>query len=175
MTKAMDMFFSTLCPLWYSTNVFNLDEKQTSGFMNKFLGAASVCTLFLGFFLGYLADRSNYRRLVSPIFFLSFVLLMVVYVGECMTCVWMTVLLGMSSTLTFSNNSTVTWLLAKNVRSEAKGTVFGLYNLSGGLGLLSFGIAGPHLVEGVKDIFLIASLLGFLGSMVSLSVWMKRD
>lgn len=145
--------------------------------MNKFLGASSVCTLFLTFFLGFLADRTNYRRLVSPIFFGVFVLLLVVYLGECMTCTWMTALLGISSTLIMSTNSTVTWLLARNVRSSAKGTTFGVYHLSGALGLLFFGITGALMVnsEGGKGIFLCSSLMGLLGGAVSLSVWLRKD
>ena len=56
-------------------------------------------------------------------------------------------------------------LLAKNVRSEAK--VFGLYNLSGSLGLLSLRNAGSDLVEGGTHIFLVISLVELIGSILS--------
>ena len=72
--KALDVYISTLCALWYSNNVFNQDTQATSAFINKFFGASSVCTLFLTFFLGFLPDRNNYRRLVLPIFFGVFML-----------------------------------------------------------------------------------------------------
>lgn len=175
--KALDVYTATLCALWFSYNVFNLDTKATSDFMNKYLGASSVCTLFLTFFLGYLADRMNYRRLVPPIFFGIFFTLLMVYYAECMTCSWLTALMGISSTLIMSSNPAVTWLLARNVRSSAKGTILSAYHLSGAVGLLFFGIAGAFMVNssGGKGIFLFASLMALVGGLVALSVWMRKD
>lgn len=76
-----------------------------------------------------------------------------------------------------NSNSAVTWLIARNVRSSAKGTVFGAYHLSGAVGLLFFGIVGALMVNssGGKQIFLFVSLMGLLGAIVSMSLWMRKD
>ena len=175
-SKALDVYVITLCTLWFSYNVFEQDTQATSAFMNKFLGAASVSTLFFGFFLGFLADRTNYRRIAPPLFLGIFVLVLLIYLAECMTCGWVTALMGTSSTLIMSLNSAVTWLVARNVRSSAKGTVFGAFHLSGAVGLLFFGVTSAFLVNssGGKEVFLFASLMGLLGGLVSLSLWMRK-
>lgn len=177
LVKALDVFTGTLCTLWYEYNIFHQDTKATSGFMNKYLGAASICSLLLTFFLGFLVDRTNYRRLVPPVFFSAFFSLLLTYLADSMTSTGMTVLLGIGSTLIMSLNPTVTWLLARNVRSSAKGTVFGVYHLSGAVGLLFFGITGALLVNssGGKGIFLLSSLVALTGGLVSMTLWSRKD
>ena len=143
--------------------------------MNQLIGPASLSSPFLAFFLGYLADRINYRRLVAPLFFGIFLLVLLAFLSDCMTCVWVTVLLGTSVTLVICSGYTVIWLVARNVRSVAKGTVLSAFNLSGALGLLFAGVGGPLVVEDGKGIFLMASIFALAGCLASLSVWGRRD
>ena len=108
MVKALDIFTSTICALYYNTQLFEGSQERTSKFMNQYLGAASVSSLFLGLIFGYLTDRLNYRRFPAPAFLVICVADLTLFFAPDMESPWVVVVLALASCITFSSNLLVT-------------------------------------------------------------------